>query len=125
MKDEYRPLPQQAYPPARRHSIDEHEVLDMDEERKGLLADGELDYHDLEAEQDTPRWKRHRKLLGGVAVGLIVLILGAVFAPPLYASARSNPAIRPSDAFDRDRLRTNGTHLFKKTVVIISIDGLR
>jgi hypothetical protein len=33
--------------------------------------------------------------------------------------------LRPSDLQPNDHLRSNGTHLFKQTVIMISIDGLR
>ncbi|KAI0076312.1 Phosphodiest-domain-containing protein [Panus rudis PR-1116 ss-1] len=88
-----------------------------DEERRGLLS-GE-DNEGIEIPE--PRWKS-KKTLSGIAAVLILLILGAVFGPPLYSALKPRP---PHEDFDPRRLRSNGTHYFKKTSLIVSIDGLR
>ena len=56
------------------------------------------------------------------ASALIVLLLGAVVTPALFYLLREP---RPVPDFDSQKLRSNGTHYFKKTALIVSIDGLR
>ena len=87
------------------------------EEREGLLSDKDHYNKDDEdsAEQDVSRWKIY--VLAGV---LSVLLLSAVFVPPLLRRGR-----RPVADFDSQKLRLNGTHTFRKTALIVSIDGLR
>jgi len=92
----------------------------LEEERKGLLSSSRDDYEDDDTPEVQPRARR--KGLYFSAIGLIVLMLGAVFGPPLVRTMR---APRPVADFDNQRLRSNGTHLFKKTALIVSIDGLR
>ena len=93
-----------------------------DEERKGLLTGStshEEGYDDLS--EIPPR--KSRKWLYTAATGFILLLLGAVFGPPLLRTIQ--PQTRPVADFDSHKLRSNGTHLFKKTALIVSIDGLR
>lgn len=99
-----------------------HEVLE--EERKGLLSESSP-YHDEDYDdEDIPEVQhKSRRWLYGAAIGFIVLILGAVFVPPLVRAVRPPP--KPVADFDSQKLRSNGTHLFKKTALIVSIDGLR
>jgi hypothetical protein len=93
-----------------------------DEERKGLLADSHEDQvvDNLSEISSTKR----RKWLYGAAIGFILLLLGATFGPPLLQTV-ARPPPRPVADFDSQKLRSNGTHLFKKTALIVSIDGLR
>ena len=93
-----------------------------DEERKGLLSDSGngLDGDD---ELDLSLKPKSRRGVYVAAVGMIILMLGAVFGPPLLRGFRSTS--RPVVDFDSQKLRSNGTHYFKKTALIVSIDGLR
>lgn len=95
-----------------------------DEERKGLLWDEKDDIPLLDEEvlpsprQASPARRRC------IAISVIVLLLGAVFTPACYyASSSWKP--RPVADFDSQKLRSNGTHWFKKTALIVSIDGLQ
>ncbi|KAI0086990.1 Phosphodiest-domain-containing protein [Irpex rosettiformis] len=95
-----------------------------DEERKGLLSGSTPhDHEDLydDASEILPR--KSRKWLYVAATGFIVLLLGAVFGPALLRTIKPRP--KPVADFDSQKLRSNGTHLFKKTALIVSIDGLR
>lgn len=65
-------------------------------------------------------WSRRR--MAGVALVLILLILGATLAPP-YLGFRRKP--HPNSTFVGTELRSNGTDDFRRTVLIVSIDGLR
>ncbi len=91
----------------------DHEAYD--EEREGLLSGKEQhEEHESSGEHDVPG-KRVYILAGFLAF----LMLGAVFGPPLLKHPR------PNADFDSRKLRSNGTHLFRKTSLIVSIDGLR
>ncbi|KAH7885418.1 Phosphodiest-domain-containing protein [Phlebopus sp. FC_14] len=98
-----------------------------DDERRGLLSnvDG-----DVEDQAPTPpntspskcqlqrKWK-----LASLAVVVLFVLGGA-----LYAGLRRAPfPSRPDNGRDggRNTLFSNGTHQFKRTVILISIDGLR
>ena len=101
------------------------------EERKGLLSNFDVEDGDssepprYEDEYTEPRGRaplRKRRIVW-IASGLITLILGASFLAPISRmwcgmGATSRPA-------DPSKLLSNGTHEFKRTVVIVSIDGLR
>lgn len=88
----------------------------FDEEREGLLSGKEhFDSEHDESRSDVPRTRVY--VLASV---LALLMLGAIFAPPLLKTAA-----RPVADFNSRKLRTNGTHAFRKTALIVSIDGLR
>jgi hypothetical protein len=97
------------------------------EERKGLLSWGDNPYdHDSFEEDDIqqqPRaWSRTR--IAGVAIALIgLLITGTFTRTVLFAKSNSPPASHNS--YSETALHSNGTHEFKRTVLIVSIDGLR
>ncbi|KAI0696269.1 Phosphodiest-domain-containing protein [Cytidiella melzeri] len=95
----------------------------LGEERKGLLSSSHEDYNDNDDDISEFPEQKSRRWLYCAAVGLIVLMLGAVFGPPLLRTIHPPP--RPIADFDSQKLRSNGTHLFKKTALIVSIDGLR
>ncbi|SRR5712691_856409 len=97
----------------------------LSEERKGLLSG--VDTLPV-SEADEPKlslWWRNSPLPFGpariaVVIGaLIGLVLGGFYwlsVPPCSARALH---------FSGDTLRSNGTHEFKRTVLLVSIDGLR
>jgi hypothetical protein len=103
------------------------------EEHKSLLSDTDVEDRDHEA---LPRYKdeeypgpRERapsqeSLLVHIARNFIFLIIGATFLVPMLRSwyGRMRVANR---LVDPSRLLSNGTHEFKRTVLIVSIDGLR
>ncbi|KAJ6627839.1 alkaline-phosphatase-like protein [Mycena sp. CBHHK59/15] len=96
-----------------------------DEERKGLLsgAEGSSSHWKAEAvdlEPDAPRGWSQNKLIGTAAAFITLLITGA-FARTLLLS----PPPHPNLLFHGEGVRSNGTHDFKRTVLIVSIDGLR
>jgi len=103
------------------------------EEHKGLLSnfdvadrnDGELAYHEG-GEYPGPREHTPlRKGRVGWIVGVFVaLVLGASFYPQMPRSLCGGMGVmnRPTDPSE---LLSNGTHEFKRTVLIVSIDGLR
>ena len=90
---------------------------DYDSEREGLLS-GKEGY---DQERDSSGYKDvSRKRVYTLAGILALFMLGAVFVPPYFKTAR-----RPVADFDSQKLRSNGTHEFRKTSLIVSIDGLR
>lgn len=96
------------------------EEQDTSDERKGLLweeAEDEFATDDPVLQPSSS--SRRRRCCAGA---LIALILAAVVIPALYFGLR---APRPVADFDSQKLRSNGTHQFKKTALIVSIDGLR
>lgn len=71
---------------------------------------------------------RKHKHLGILAVVFILLLLGAALVPPYLSSNGGSGATsgsHPNSHFVGSELRSNGTHDFKRTVLIVSIDGLR
>lgn len=96
------------------------------EERKGLLSEDEAFVDQFTAKPDpedpestTPVWSPKKLLC--TAIALIVLLVCGAFArillmgPPKYHHL----------LFHGDDIRSNGTHEFKRTVLMVSIDGLR
>lgn len=96
----------------------------VDEERKGLLSGVRVPEDELEPQDDAEgwwcrNWSRRRAMFSATVLAL--LILSAVFAP---AMVQSSP--RHLDAYlHPSAVHSNGTHDFKRTVLIVSIDGLR
>jgi hypothetical protein len=96
------------------------------EERKGLLS-GVDSLPGFDFEDDEPKLSRSW-LSGTLSFGpaRIVVIVGALFG--LVFSVfywLSAPCSVESLHFNGDTLRSNGTHEFKRTVLLVSIDGLR
>ena len=103
------------------------------EERKGLLSNFDVEDRD---NSEPPRYedeeyaepRRHtplrKKRIACIAGGFITLILGASFLVPLSRvwCGGMGGASRPTDP---SKLLSNGTHEFKRTVLLVSIDGLR
>jgi hypothetical protein len=97
-------------------------IRDFDlEERKALLASdsGEPDDHNLEDIQDKHGWSSTKIALTALVL-IILLIMGAFAFMVLcgYPGQKRHPTASSV-------LRSNGTHEFKPTVLIVSIDGLR
>ncbi|KAI0916843.1 hypothetical protein AcW2_007127 [Taiwanofungus camphoratus] len=106
-----------------RRSMQQEELgTSSDEERRGLLSNGTKRF-DADDTLEPPRRGWSRRTSTVLAVALLVVILGAVFGTPLVNILGPRP--RPKPDFDRERVRSNGTHDFKKTALIVSIDGLR
>jgi hypothetical protein len=103
------------------------------EERKGLLSHFDVDdrdngelphYEDEEYAEPRERTPLQKRRIAWIAGGFIALILGASFLVPtlrMWCSGMGD-ASRPTDP---SKLLSNGTHEFKRTVLIVSIDGLR
>jgi hypothetical protein len=95
-----------------------------DEERKGLLAgidaSDEHDSNSLLASSES--WPSQRTAATTI-VFLITLVFGGIFALSFFYTT-PKPA-HPDLHFQGQALRSNGTHNFKRTVLIVSIDGLR
>jgi Type I phosphodiesterase / nucleotide pyrophosphatase len=98
-----------------------------DEEREGLLSgvqdpERELDlpeHHGLGLSWSHRPWSGSR--LAALAAACIFFLIGVVFA-------RTFLLIDPTDHFASKNVQdvtSNGTHDFRKTVLIVSIDGLR
>ncbi|KAI0736319.1 Phosphodiest-domain-containing protein [Fomitopsis betulina] len=96
-------------------------IVDPDEERRGLLSADERTFED--DTQIPPRPNRTRNCIVGISVGFIVILLGALFVRPLLHTIWPRPKQKPD--FDNRLLHSNGTHYFKKSALIVSIDGLR
>jgi hypothetical protein len=98
-----------------------------DEEREGLLSG----VQDPERELDSPEhhglswsqkpWSSSR--LAALAVACILFLIGIVFART-FLLIRVSPTDRYASKNAQD-VTSNGTHDFRKTVLIVSIDGLR
>ena len=116
-------------PPYSQHSPSKS----IPEERKGLLSNFDVDdgengepprYEDEEYAQPQERTPSQKRRVAGIAAGFIALIIGASFLAPLSRTwcGGMSAASRPTDP---SKLLSNGTHEFKRTVLIVSIDGLR
>ncbi|VDB91851.1 unnamed protein product [Peniophora sp. CBMAI 1063] len=96
------------------------------EETKGLLSESDSHFadapnpEDVFARQPKRSWKRSLGLGSLLALVLLGVYSGAV----VY---RRSEALTRAKAlhFEGDELRSNGTHEFKRTVLVVSIDGLR
>ena len=87
------------------------------EERRGLLDEDVEYYHKLNS---TPQpWPAKNILI--TALAFIALLVFGIFARTMHCTM---PGLwgHPQSSTE---LLSNGTHIYKKTVVIISIDGLR
>ena len=103
------------------------------EERRGLLSNLDIEDYD---KGELPRYqdeeyvgpRGHAPLRKGrvawIAGSFIALMLGASFLVPLSRGWDGGMGVT-SQLGDPSRLLNNGTHDFKRTVLIVSIDGLR
>lgn len=103
------------YPEPKRETLLESAEV---EERKGLLSE---DYNQTPEPDTTPNVWSRRKIVVTAAVLIGLLITGAITRSLLV----SPPFSHPNLAFHRGSLRSNGTHDFRRTVLMVSIDGLR
>lgn len=90
------------------------------EERKGLLSGIDTPFvSEADTSKSSPSCDRSTCLLVtaiGVLLGLVLSVSYWLYIPPRLAN---------SFHFDGQTLRSNGTREFKRTVVLVSIDGLR
>jgi hypothetical protein len=99
--------------------------IPMDEEREGLLShsedeDGLSQCEDLEhIENLTPKRRTFRRNTVLFAVGLIIALVGSYTLSPTIIKMCS------SSSTNLPVLLSNGTHDFQRTVLLVSIDGLR
>jgi hypothetical protein len=91
------------------------------EERKALLASGsrEPNDHNLEDIEDKNGWSSTKIAL--IALVLIILLIMGAFIFMVLCGSPSQERHPAASSI----LRSNGTHEFKSTVLIVSIDGLR
>ncbi|KAJ7643899.1 Phosphodiest-domain-containing protein [Roridomyces roridus] len=91
------------------------------EETQGLLSE---DIHEeswkADEEPEDRGWPRKR--IVGAAAAFIGLLITGVFARTFLFDSPTHPNLL---FHGHDVLRSNGTHDFKRTVLIVSIDGLR
>lgn len=101
------------------------------EERNGLLLNSDIydrygaepSRHE-EKEHDEPRERTTPSQNGRVARGFAAFILGVLLLAQVSRTwcGGAGATGRPTDP---SQLLSNGTHEFKRTVLIVSIDGLR
>jgi hypothetical protein len=96
------------------------------EERKGLLSGIDtLPFSEAEEPKLSSTWLKSTLLsLGPTRIAVVISALfGLVLGVFYWLSA---PECLAKDLhFNGDTLRSNGTHDFKRTVILVSIDGLR
>ena len=118
--------------------FDESHPIDMDNntsddlELRGLLSGQnaknadrrKLAYEKLNQWLETGReWSRKRVVI--LALVFATLLLGATISRPLLGLSPVQCKSHPNTHFTGDSLRSNGTHDYKRTVLLVSIDGLR
>ena len=91
--------------------------LDL-EERKALLASGGGEHDEDDIEDKQHGWSSGNIAL--IALVLVVLLITGAFT---FMALCGSPGQKQQAA--SSILRSNGTHEFKPTVLIVSIDGLR
>jgi len=112
-------------------SNDKEQIL---QEREGLLTGEETSKS--ASEDEAPRgWSR--KAIIGSSATLILLLLSATLLPPYLGYGKDtkkdttkeesikSSSTEASDFVDTHGFQSNGTHNFKRTVLMVSIDGLR
>lgn len=92
-----------------------------DEERKGLLSGADDHEYETQESEYAPRPEWSQRKIVVTAVVFIGLLISGVFARSFLLSSSTHPNL----FFNGDNVRSNGTHDFKRTVLIVSIDGLR
>jgi hypothetical protein len=97
------------------------------EERQGLLhsdndkVEVQGRVYDDDNDEGSNGWPRAKVIK--IALALIVLLVLGAFTRALLRSPP--PSVHSNLDFHGDLIRSNGTHDFKRTVLIVSIDGLR
>jgi hypothetical protein len=100
------------------------------EECKGLLSNFDVDnselrhYEDEEYAEPRERTPLRKRRIARIVGGIVALILGAMFLAPMsrmWCGGMDTTNRSP----DPSRLLSNGTHEFKHTVLIVSLDGFR
>lgn len=127
---------------------DTHPDRDYDEAKEALLSKYRSQYPDAYnddtdgtlAEEPGTSWKlesssdtknqgreRRRRIIFGVALFLVFMVLAAVWGRPLLLPAPHT--LQPQEELDLQNgpnaILSNGTHQYQKTVLLVSIDGLR
>ena len=119
-------------------SSDESRIVDQemqavdDVERRGLLSGQpakESDRRKFTVDK-VNEWigtgvERTRGRLSFIAAFFAILLLGGTLSRHLLLSPQASCNSHPNMQFTGTKLRSNGTHDYKRTVVIVSIDGLR
>lgn len=114
-------MPRPLLPHVRSNSSAKETITE--EERKGLLSGvDDSDEHDLPTPQPSESWPSKRVAIGASAF-LITLIIGGIFSLSFFYTTPSTA--HPDQNYQGHAVRSNGTHNFKRTVLIVSIDGLR
>jgi hypothetical protein len=100
-------------------------VFSQSEERKGLLSG--IDTFSTGPDEPKPvPWYHGSRLFSSAFSWIMVIfaaLLGLVFGVSYWLSAPPNSI--NAHHFNGDTLRSNGTHEFKRTALLVSIDGLR
>ena len=93
------------------------------QERKALLSSGsdEPDDYSLEDIEDKHGWSSRSIAITALAL-IMLLIMGVSARTMFFGSPARKQQLASSSS---STLRSNGTHEFKPTVLIVSIDGLR
>lgn len=99
-----------------RHGADTDE---RDYELQGLLTGSGSQARSEKGTIPTHRWSRSKTV--GIALSFIILLICGYSAKRMLLASY----YYPSSSFNGDEVRSNGTHDFKRTVLIVSIDGLR
>ncbi|KAF5333016.1 hypothetical protein D9758_015180 [Tetrapyrgos nigripes] len=105
------------------HSAEEREGLlhsDQDNDNNKVESEGRI-YIDNDKDESSDGWSRSKIIK--VASALIAILVFGAFTRALLRSPP--PRTYSNLGFHGDLVRSNGTHDFKRTVLIVSIDGLR
>ncbi|KAL0960766.1 hypothetical protein HGRIS_005788 [Hohenbuehelia grisea] len=110
--------------PVKSHYGPKQSSREVEEERKVLLTGTSGDHLDKEEYDDDsaiPEPQSRRRVVL-IALGFIFLLLSALFVRAFFPG---KPSRHTNHEFGGHQLRSNGTHDFKRTVLVVSIDGLR
>ena len=96
----------------------------VEEERKGLLSDTGTTRLSDQGDGPKPHESERWRWLKCIVIGIALVSFGS-YAVFLSLSRGSSLDRAKAIHFDGETIRSNGTHDFKRTVLIVSIDGLR
>ena len=104
--------------------VDASNLDTEDARRNNLKAKARVPFEWFEDDSQSMRKRKHLAIL---AIVFVLLLLGAALIPPYISrgGGRKAAGAHPNSHFVGSELRSNGTHDFKRTVLIVSIDGLR